>query len=329
VKIAVIGCGTWGTAFARLMANEGNQVLLVCRGAEQADAINSFHRNPRYLFDIALPDELVAADSAGADLSDAGVVAIAVPSRAFSAVTAGIGGRMGPHAVLLSMTKGLDPLSGKRLSEIASAQLDGRRLAVLSGPNHAEEVAHDFPMAAVVAAADIDLARELQAAISSRLLRVYASSDVVGVELCGATKNVIGLTAGISDGLGFGDNAKAAIITRGMAEMYRLGTAFGADPRTYSGMAGMGDLVATCTSRHSRNRRAGELLAQGVPAGWIESEIGQVAEGLTTAPVLREVARGRGLELPITNAVCEIAFEGKDPLAVLTELMARADPVEE
>ena len=199
---------------------------------------------------------------------------------------------------------------------------------MLSGPNHAEEVARDFPTASVVAAADIELARRLQAAVSSRLLRVYASRDVVGVELCGATKNVIGLTAGVSDGLGFGDNAKAAIITRGMAEMYRLGAAFGAEAKTYSGMAGMGDLVATCTSRHSRNRRAGELLAQGVPAGWIESEIGQVAEGLTTAPVLREIARSRDLELPITNAVCEVAFEGKEPLEALAELMGR-EPVEE
>lgn len=328
MNIAVIGCGSWGTAFARLMANEGHEVLLVCRDAEQAFAINTYHRNPRYLFDIALPGNLVAGDFGGADLSGADVVVIAVPSRAFAEVVAGIGERMAPAAVLLSMTKGLDPETRLRLSEIAAVQVGEERVAVLSGPNHAEEVARDFPTASVVAAADIELARKLQAAISSRLLRVYASRDVVGVELCGAAKNVIGLTAGVSDGLGFGDNAKAAIITRGMAEMYRLGAAFGAEAKTYSGMAGMGDLVATCTSRHSRNRRAGELLAQGVPAGWIESEIGQVAEGLTTAPVLREIARSRDLELPITNAVCEVAFEGKEPLEALAELMGR-DPVEE
>ncbi len=327
MKIAVLGCGTWGTAFSRLIANEGHEVLMVCRGPEQADAINSYHRNPRYLFDIALPESIAAADHASADLSDVDVVAIAVPSRAFAGVIDGIGERIGTDTVLLSMTKGLDPSSGKRLSQLAAALIGDHRVAVLSGPNHAEEVARDFPMASVIAAADIALARDLQAAISSRLLRVDASQDVVGVELCGATKNVIGLTAGISDGLGFGDNAKAAIITRGMAEMYRLGAEFGADRATYGGMAGMGDLVATCTSRHSRNRRAGELLAQGVPAGWIESEIGQVAEGLTTAPVLREIALGRGLELPITNVVCAIAFEGKDPLRALTELMAD-DPVE-
>ena len=327
MKIAVLGCGTWGTAFSRLIANEGHEVLMVCREPEQADAINSYHRNPRYLFDIALPESIAAADHASADLSDVDVVAIAVPSRAFAGVIDGIGERIGTDTVLLSMTKGLDPSSGKRLSQLAAALIGDHRVAVLSGPNHAEEVARDFPMASVIAAADIALARDLQAAISSRLLRVDASQDVVGVELCGATKNVIGLTAGISDGLGFGDNAKAAIITRGMAEMYRLGAEFGADRATYGGMAGMGDLVATCTSRHSRNRRAGELLAQGVPAGWIESEIGQVAEGLTTAPVLREIALGRGLELPITNVVCAIAFEGKDPLRALTELMAD-DPVE-
>lgn len=328
MNIAVIGCGSWGTAFARLMANEGHEVLLVCRDPEQTAAINTYHRNPRYLFDIALPENLVAGDFERADLSGADVVAIAVPSRAFAEVVDGIGERMAPGAVLLSMTKGLDPDTGLRLSEIAAVQVGKERVAVLSGPNHAEEVARDFPTASVVAAADIELARTLQAAVSSRLLRVYASRDVVGVELCGAAKNVIGLTAGVSDGLGFGDNAKAAIITRGMAEMYRLGAAFGAEAKTYSGMAGMGDLVATCTSRHSRNRRAGELLAQGVPAGWIESEIGQVAEGLTTAPVLREIARSRDLELPITNAVCEVAFEGKEPLEALAELMGR-EPVEE
>ncbi len=326
--VAVAGAGSWGTACSRLLVLEGHRVVLMCRDAAQAEAINGYHRNPRYLTDIALPSRLVAADIARHELTGVDVVAVAVPSRAFAQVMASLGPRMGPETLLLSMTKGLDPGSGRRLSEIAAEYVEPERVAVLSGPNHAEEVARDFPTAAVVAATDVAVARRLQDELSSRLLRVYASGDVAGVELCAAAKSVIGLAAGISDGLGYGDNAKAAIITRGMAEMRRLGAAFGAEGRTFAGMAGLGDLVATCTSRHSRNRRAGELLAQGVPAGWIESEIGQVAEGLASAPVLRALARERELDLPIISAVCAVAFDAREPLAAIAELMAR-EPREE
>jgi glycerol-3-phosphate dehydrogenase (NAD(P)+) len=195
------------------------------------------------------------------------------------------------------------------MSEILAEVASPERIAVLSGPNHAEEVARDLPTASVLASCDAELARRLQGALAGPTLRVYTSSDVVGVELCAAAKNVVALAAGASDGLGFGDNAKAAIITRGMAEMARLGSAFGAQQRTYSGLAGMGDLIATCTSRHSRNRRAGELLASGVPA-------------------LRGIAETRGLELPITCAVCAVAWEGKTMLDALADLMAR-EPTEE
>jgi glycerol-3-phosphate dehydrogenase (NAD(P)+) len=324
----VVGCGSWGTAFARLLALQGHDVRLVCRDAEQARAISTHHRNPRHLYDVALPPALAAEPAGASALRAHDLVAIAVPSRAFAPTVDGLGAQLAADAVVLSMTKGLDPGSGRRLSELLLDEVTPERVAVLSGPNHAEEVARGFPTASVIASVSPALARRLQEAISSPALRVYTSSDVVGVELCAAAKNVMGLAAGISDGLGFGDNAKAAIITRGMAEMYRLGAAFGAEARTYAGMAGMGDLVATCASKHSRNRRAGELLAQGVPAGWIESELGQVAEGLTTAPVLRDLAAGRGLDLPITVAVCQVAFDGKDPLDALAELMAR-EPTEE
>jgi glycerol-3-phosphate dehydrogenase (NAD(P)+) len=328
VRVDVLGCGSWGTAFARLLALQGHAVRLVCRDPEQARVITAHHRNPRYLYDVALPPELAAVAADGADPAGVEVIAIAVPSRGFAQVVRGLGERLPADAVVLSMTKGLDPDSHRRLSELLLDEVTPERVAVLSGPNHAEEVARGFPTASVVASASPALARRLQDVISSPALRVYTSTDVVGVELCAAAKNVMGLAAGISDGLGFGDNAKAAIITRGMAEMYRLGAAFGAEARTYSGMAGMGDLVATCTSRHSRNRRAGELLAQGVPAGWIESELGQVAEGLTTAPVLRDLAAERELDLPITAAVCQVAFEAKDPLDALADLMSR-EPTEE
>ncbi len=328
MRVSVVGCGSWGTAFARLLVLQGHEPTLICRDAAQAEAIVRHRRNPRHLFDVELPEGLGACALADADLSQADLVAIAVPSRAFAAVAAEVVPRAGGGPALLSMTKGLDPASGRRLSQIVGELAGADRVAVLSGPNHAEEVARDQPTASVVASENDDLARMLQRELSGRTMRVYASSDVAGVELCAASKNVIAIAAGVSDGLGYGDNAKAAIITRGMAEMSRLGEAFGAQPRTYMGMAGMGDLVATCTSVHSRNRKAGEMLATGVPTQWIEQEIGEVAEGLTAAPVVRDVARERGIELPITEAVCEVAFGGVAPLAALAGLMAR-EPVEE
>jgi glycerol-3-phosphate dehydrogenase (NAD(P)+) len=328
VRVFVVGCGSWGTAFARLLALHGHAPTLVCRDAAQADAIVRHRRNPRHLYDVELPDGLDACALEGADMAAADLVALAVPSRAFAEAAAAVVPRVGEGAVLLSMTKGLDPASGRRLSEILDDLVGAGRVAVLSGPNHAEEVARDQPTASVVASGNAELARMLQRELSGRTLRVYASHDVVGVELCAASKNVIAIAAGISDGLGYGDNAKAAIITRGMAEMSRLGEGFGASPRTYMGMAGMGDLVATCTSQHSRNRLAGQMIATGVPTGWIEQEIGEVAEGLTAAPVVRDVARGRGIELPITEAVCDVAYGGVKPLDALAGLMAR-EPVEE
>ena len=328
MRVSVVGCGSWGTAFARLLVLQGHEPTLICRDAAQAEAIVRHRRNPRHLFDVELPEGLAASALADTDLSQADLVAIAVPSRAFAAVAAEVVPRAGGEPALLSMTKGLDPASGRRLSQILGELAGADRVAVLSGPNHAEEVARDQPTASVVASENAELARMLQRELSGRTMRVYASSDVAGVELCAASKNVIAIAAGVSDGLGYGDNAKAAIITRGMAEMSRLGEAFGAQPRTYMGMAGMGDLVATCTSVHSRNRKAGEMLATGVPTQWIEQEIGEVAEGLTAAPVVRDVARERGIELPITEAVCEVAFGGVAPLAALAGLMAR-EPVEE
>jgi glycerol-3-phosphate dehydrogenase (NAD(P)+) len=328
MRAAVIGGGSWGTAFARHLVLAGHETTLVCRDASQAAEITQRHRNPRYLYDIELPPSLGAAPLDRAVFDGVDLVAVAVPSRGFAQTVEAIAGRLPRGASLLSLTKGLDPATRRRMSEVLSEVGGSDRVAVLSGPNHSEEVARDYPTASVVASDPIDLARELQVALSTSRLRVYASGDVVGVELCAAAKNVMGLAAGVSDGLGFGDNAKAAIITRGMAEMSRLGAAFGALPRTFAGMAGMGDLVATCTSPHSRNRRAGELLARGVPAEWIEREIGQVAEGLTTAPVLRDIGRERGLELPITEAVCEVAAGRATPLEAVAQLMTR-EPTEE
>jgi glycerol-3-phosphate dehydrogenase (NAD(P)+) len=223
-----------------------------------------------------------------------------------------------PEGPVLSLTKGLDPATGGRLSTLVR----DRPIAVLSGPNLAEEIAAGLPGAAVIASEDEELAVELQHAINSTVFRVYVNPDLVGVELCAAAKNVIGLAAGGVDGIGAGDNAKAALITRGLAEMARLGEACGARPETFSGLAGMGDLIVTCWSRLGRNRRAGELIAQGATPAEAIAEIGHVVEGLTTAPVLRDLARRLEIELPITEGVCSV-LAGDDLNELAASLMGR------
>jgi glycerol-3-phosphate dehydrogenase (NAD(P)+) len=318
VRIVVVGGGSWGTAFSRLLSEHGHDVTLACRDAEQARAIAATGRNPRYLPGVDLRT-VRAAPLADAPLEEAELVVVAVPSRAFGDVVQGLPG----IAPVLSLTKGLDPSTGARLSTL----VHDRPVAVLSGPNMAEEIAVGLPTAAVIASEDDALAEELQHAINSLVFRVYVNDDVVGVELCAAAKNVIGLAAGGVDGLGLGDNAKAALITRGLAEMARLGEACGARPETFFGLAGMGDLVVTCWSRHGRNRHAGELIAQGATAEEAAARIGQVVEGLTTAPVLRDLSRRMGIELPITEGVCRV-LAGESLTALVSGLMGR-QPTEE
>jgi glycerol-3-phosphate dehydrogenase (NAD(P)+) len=285
MKVAVVGAGAWGTAFAGVMEGRGHEVTLVGR-------------------DAPARREVAAAE----------LVCVAVPSRAFREVTASLPG----NAPVIILTKGLDPATGKRLSQV----VEGREALALSGPNHAEEIVQGLPAAAVLASTNEELASELQHEIHSVRFRVYVNTDLVGVELCAAAKNVIALAAGAVDGLEAGDNAKAALITRGLAEMARLGEACGARAETFSGMAGMGDLMVTCWSRHGRNRRAGELIARGASPDQAAAEIGQVVEGLTTAPVVRELARRNGIELPITEAVCQV-LEGASLSQLVSGLMGR------
>jgi glycerol-3-phosphate dehydrogenase (NAD(P)+) len=280
-----VGTGAWGTAFAGLLRDRGHDVTAVGRGG-----------------------------FGGAPWDEAELVVVAVASAGFAAVVAALPG----SAPVLSLTKGLDPATGARLSTLVR----GRPVAVLSGPNMAEEVAAGLPGAAVVATEDAALGAQLQEALNSGVFRVYRGSDVVGVELCAAAKNVIALAAGAVDGLGLGDNAKAALVTRGLAEMARLGEACGAQPETFAGLAGMGDLVATCWHPSGRNRRAGELIAQGATADEARAEIGQVVEGLTTAPVLRDLSRRLAIELPVTEGVCAV-LAGTPILELAGSLMGR------
>lgn len=290
MRSVVVGAGAWGTAFAHLLREHGHDVFVARRGT-----------------------------LADAPFEEADLVVLAVPSHAFRGVLAEVRG----HAPILSLAKGLDPDTGERLSTLVT----GRPVAVLSGPNMAEEVLAGLPGATVIASEDEGLALRLQEALNSSLFRVYVNGDLTGVELCGAAKNVIALAAGGVDGLGLGDNAKTALITRGLAEMARLGEAAGAEAETFSGLAGMGDLMVTCFHPSGRNRRAGELIARGLSPDEARAQIGQVVEGLTTAPVLRELSHRIGVELPITEGVCAV-LEGM-PLDELAGSLMGRRPTEE
>jgi glycerol-3-phosphate dehydrogenase (NAD(P)+) len=290
VNAVVVGGGAWGTAFAKLLTERGHDVTLAVR---------------------------TTIDEAPYERAD--FVVVAVPSRSFRDALGHIRG----EAPILSLVKGLDPESGERLSTL----VHDRPVAVLSGPNMAEEVAAGLPGAAVIASDDDALLLRLQKAITSTAFRVYTNPDLIGVEICAAAKNVIALAAGGVDGLGLGDNAKAAILTRGLAEMARLGEAAGAQQETFSGLAGLGDLVVTCWHPSGRNRRAGELIARGASPEDAKAQIGQVVEGLTTAPVLRDLSHRLGVELPITEGVCSVL--GGMPLNELFGSLMERRPTDE
>ena len=313
MKAVVIGGGSWGTAFSTLLRDRGHEVVLACRDPAQAEAIAQMGRNPRFQRDADLTG-IAACTISDAPVSAADLVVLAVPSTSFRSVVASLPGR----APVLSLTKGLDPATGDRLSTLVR----DRPVAVLSGPNIADEIVSGLPAAAVIAAADRELAVRLQREVTSTRFRVYVNDDIVGVELCAAAKNVIALAVGAADGLGLGDNAKAALVTRGLAELRRLARVAGASPDTFAGLAGMGDLVVTCWATSGRNRRAGELMGRGATASEAAAEIGMVVEGLTTAPILRDLARRLRIEMPITEGVCEV-LEGLSLPDLLATLMER------
>lgn len=317
-RVVVVGAGSWGTAFACLLRDRGHQVTIAARDDAQAEAINATGRNPRYAQGADLAG-VAAAPIGDAPVADAELVVVAVPSRVFDEVVSELPG----DAPLLSLSKGLDPATGKRLSTLVR----GRPVAVLSGPNIAEEIIRGLPAAAVVASDDLELAVRIQVAVNSVLYRVYVSDDPAGVELCAAAKNVIALAAGGADGLALGDNAKAALVARGLAEMRRLAESAGARPDTFAGLAGMGDLIVTCWAPSGRNRRAGELIARGASPAEAAAEIGMVVEGLTTAPVIRDLSRRLEIELPITEGVCAV-LDGVPLTGLVEQLMSRAPTTE-
>jgi glycerol-3-phosphate dehydrogenase (NAD(P)+) len=322
VNVTVVGSGSWGSAFSRLLVRRGHTVQVLTLTPAEAAELNATHENPHFLPGILLPAELRFVAMEDADIAGAELVVYAVPTQAVREVARWASSRRASMSLQLSLAKGYELGTLKRPTQVIEEET-GSPAAALSGPNHAEEVSRDMPSATVIAAADEAMAVTLQAAVTSDTFRVYSNDDVVGVEFCGAAKNPIAVAVGMSDGLGFGDNSRASLITRSVAEMTRLGVIQGAHIGTFMGLAGLGDLIATCTSRHSRNRLAGELLAKGASPAEVEAEVGQVVEGIPTAYALHDLAGRLGIDMPVTENVYQVLEGRRTPQECVADLMGR------
>lgn len=325
MRAAVFGSGSWGTTFAQVLCDAGNDVRLWARRAELAEAIDRTHENADYLAGKRLPRSLRATADPAAAADGVELAVLAVPSQSLRASLAGWLPCLPDDAVLLSLIKGVELDTCKRMSEVVH-EVTGApvgRVAVVSGPNLAGEVAARQPAAAVVASADQATADLVQGACHTAYFRAYTGTDVTGAELGGATKNVIALAVGIATGMGFGDNTRAMLTTRGLAEIVRLGAAMGADMQTFAGLAGVGDLVATCGSPLSRNRSFGERLGRGESLARILADTRQVAEGVKSCVAIRDLARAHGVDMPITEAVVRVVHGDASPSDTVRELMSR------
>jgi len=326
MKVAVLGAGSWGTALASVVAWNGHDAVLWARDKVVVEQIQNEHINIKYLKHAQLPLSLTATMKIEDAVRDANLVIFAIASAAMDSVVQKVKAFLPPDAYLAHAVKGFDVPSKRRMSQILLDEIPDAlaRLSVISGPSHAEEVVQKRPTTLVVAAYSRQTAESVQDVLMNSAFRVYTNPDVVGTELGGTLKNIIALGVGIADGLGFGDNAKAALMTRGLAEITRLGVAMGASPLTFAGLSGVGDLIVTCTSQHSRNFKAGRLLGQGYTPEAAVQEIGMVVEGIRTTQATLDIASDYRVEMPITEAIYEVLFQHKAPLDAVEQLMGRA-----
>lgn len=324
--VTVLGAGSWGTALAIVLAENGHNTLLWTHRADQAAEINEAHTNKKYLPNTILPENLVATSSLEEAARHAKTIVVAVPTKAIREVCGNLNELMREQALFVHVSKGIEPDSLLRISELMRESLREEiieEIVVLSGPSHAEEVVLQHPTTVTAACANLAAAERVQDLFMSQYFRVYTNDDVVGVELGGALKNVIALAAGITDGLNYGDNAKAALITRGLAEITRLGVKMGGNPFTFAGLTGMGDLIVTCTSVHSRNWRAGNLLGKGKNLQQVLDEMGMVVEGVRTTKAAYQLAQKYDVAMPITTALYEVLFNDKETKQAVDQLMIR------
>lgn len=325
-KIAVLGAGSWGTALAMVLHDNGHDVRLWTHIEAHAKGINESHKNKNYLPEVELPATLRAYHDLAAALNQVSAIVFVLPTGAIRTVCKQVGAVLDHKVTMIHGTKGIEPGTFKRISEMMEEELPAHlyeEIVVLSGPSHAEEVSIKQPTTVSSSSKSKAAATHAQDLFMNERFRVYTNTDLIGVELGGSLKNIIALGAGISDGLGYGDNAKAALVTRGLAEIARLGTAMGADPLTFVGLTGIGDLIVTCTSVHSRNWRAGNMLAKGHSLDAVLDQMGMVVEGVRTAEAAHKLAEAKGVQMPITAGIYQVLYQGANPRDVVDQLMTR------
>lgn len=323
MKIAVIGSGSWGCAISILLANKGNDVYLWSWQQEETDRLNKDRENKEVLPGKTFPDNIVCSHDMSLCVKDAGLIVTVAPSPATRTTAKALSEFVEKNQVIVNLSKGLEDSTLMRLSEVYAEEIPQAQIAVMSGPSHAEEVSMGLPTTNVVAAKSIETAEYIQEIFMDKTFRVYTGTDMIGAELGGALKNVIALCSGISDGMGYGDNTRAALMTRGLKELTRLGIAMGARPETFSGLSGVGDLIVTCTSMHSRNHRAGILLGKGYTLKETLDEIRMVVEGVNTAKAAYALSKKYEVSMPIIEEAYRVVFEGKNPKEAVNELMTR------
>lgn len=325
-NVAVLGAGSWGTALSIVLADNGHDVRLWTHREEQAERINTTHKNEKYV-EVMIPDKIKAYHDLKTAVTDVSAIVLVVPTKAIREVCSSLNEALETSPTIIHASKGIEPGSLKRVSQMIDEELTQYQyedIVVLSGPSHAEEVALRQPTTVTVASINGTHAKIAQELFINEAFRVYTSNDVTGIELGGALKNIIALGAGISDGLGYGDNAKAALITRGLAEMTRLGTSLGANPLSFLGLSGVGDLIVTCTSIHSRNWRAGNMLGKGKNLDEVLQQMGMVVEGVRTAKAAFQFAKEQNVEMPITSGIYQVLFHQMKPKDVVEQLMNRS-----
>lgn len=325
-RMAVFGAGSWGSALSTLLANKGHHVWLWVRREEHAKRLRKERENKKYLPDVMLPENLDITSNLETAASNSDIWVFVVPSHVMRTLVEKIKPYLNNN-LIVSATKGFEVDTYRTMTRLIADELfegDNRNVYALSGPNHAEEVGQKVPTATVIAGRVKRHAERLQKAFMTSFFRVYTNPDLKGVEFGGALKNIVALGSGIADGLGYGDNAKAALLTRGVAEIARLGTAYGARPLTFTGLSGVGDLVVTCTSTHSRNQRAGRMLGEGKSLSQILSEMNMVVEGIKTTEAAYQMSEDKGIEMPITREIYQVLFEEKEPDEAVRALMERA-----
>ena len=325
-KVVVLGAGSWGTALSIVLAENGHDCLIWSHRSDQANEINLNHSNEKYLPGTVLPNNLLATSSLEEAAKHGKIIVLAVPTKGIREVCRNAKEWIQEPILFVHVSKGIEPDTLKRISEVIREEIPSQlieEIVVLSGPSHAEEVVLKHPTTVTAACEDIQYAEKVQDLFMNGHFRVYTNSDVIGVEIGGALKNIIALAAGITDGLGYGDNAKAALITRGLAEIARLGTKMGAKPLTFSGLTGIGDLIVTCTSVHSRNWRAGNLLGKGIPLEDVLEQMGMVVEGVRTTKAAYQLSKLHNVPMPITSALYGVLFEQTEPKTAVDQLMER------